>query len=191
VPYTNGTFGRRNNEYMAEDQRFAALRPDVVVFETDDLTNDITLSGAIVADLFVSVSSTDADFIVKLIDVLPDSSKTPAGSARGFTMAGLQRLVRAEVMRGKFRNSPAKPEPFTPNKITEVKFNLNDVAHTFLKGHKIMVQVQSSWFPLVDRNPQKFMRIPDADEKDFQKAIIKIYHDAVNASKIVLPVLRN
>jgi uncharacterized protein len=99
--------------------------------------------------------------------------------------------VRAEVMRGKFRNDPSKPEAFTPNKITEVKFNLNDVAHTFKKGHKIMVQVQSSWFPLVDRNPQKMMRIPDATEKDFQKAAIKIYHDAVNASKIVLPVLKN
>ena len=94
-------------------------------------------------------------------------------------------------MRGKFRNSPEKPEPFIPNKISEVKFDLNDVAHTFLKGHKIMVQVQSSWFPLVDRNPQKFMRIPDANESDFQKATIRIYHDVANASKIVLPVLKN
>jgi uncharacterized protein len=191
VPYTNGIFSRRNNEYMAEDQRFAANRPDVVVFETDELTDDVTLSGKIIADLFVSISSTDADFIVKLIDVLPDTATTPKGSPRGFTMAGLQRLVRAEVMRGKFRNDPSKPEAFTPNKITEVKFNLNDVAHTFKKGHKIMVQVQSSWFPLIDRNPQKMMRIPDATEKDFQKATIKIYHDAANASKIVLPVLKN
>ena len=176
---------------MAEDQRFAALRPDVVVFETDELTEDVTLSGRINADLFVSISSTDADFIVKLIDVLPDTASTPKGSPRGFAMAGLQRMVRAEVMRGKFRNDPSKPEAFVPNKITEVKFDLNDVAHTFKKGHKIMVQVQSSWFPLVDRNPQKFMRIPDATEKDFQKATIRIYHDAVNASKIVLPVLKN
>ncbi len=191
VPYTNGIFGRRNNEYMAEDQRFAANRPDVVVFETDELTDDVTLSGKINADLFVSINSTDADFIVKLIDVLPDTSTTPKGTLRGFTMAGLQRLVRAEVMRGKFRNDPSKPQAFIPNKITEVKFNLNDVAHVFKKGHKIMVQVQSSWFPLIDRNPQKFMRIPDATEKDFIKATIKIYHDAVNASKIVLPVLKN
>jgi uncharacterized protein len=191
VPYTNGTFGRRNNEYMAEDQRFAAVRPDVVVFETEELTEDLTLSGRINADLFVSINGTDADFIVKLIDVLPDTTATPKAAPRGFTMAGYQRLVRAEVMRGKFRNSFEKPEAFVPNKISEVKFDLNDVAHTFKKGHKIMVQVQSSWFPLVDRNPQKFMQIPDATEKDFQKASIKIYHDGVNASKIVLPVLKN
>jgi len=190
VPYTNGTFGRRNNEYMAEDQRFAALRPDVVVFETDELTQDITLSGRINADLFVSITGTDADFIVKLIDVLPDTASTPRNSPRGFSMSGFQRLVRAEVMRGKFRNSYEKPEAFVPNKISEVKFALNDVAHTFMKGHKIMVQVQSSWFPLVDRNPQQFMRIPEAEEKDFQKATIRIYHDADHASKIVLPVLQ-
>ena len=191
VPYTNGIFGRRNNEYMAEDQRFAAIRPDVVVFETEVLSEDMVLAGRIVTDLYVSTSSTDADFIVKLIDVLPDTATTAKGSLRGFSMAGLQRLVRAEVMRGKFRNNPEKPEAFIPNKITEVKFDLNDVAHTFKKGHKIMVQVQSSWFPLIDRNPQKFMRIPDATEKDFIKATIKIYHDAVNTSKIVLPVLKN
>ncbi|MGC4099752.1 CocE/NonD family hydrolase [Ferruginibacter sp.] len=190
VPYTNGVFGRRNNEYMAEDQRFAALRPDVLVFETDELTEDVTLAGRINADLFVSISSTDADFVVKLIDVLPDTAATPRTAPRGFSMSGLQRLVRAEVMRGKFRNSYEKPEAFTPNQVSEVKFDLNDVAHVFKKGHKIMVQVQSSWFPLVDRNPQQFMRIPDATEKDFQKATIRIYHDDENASKIVLPVLK-
>ena len=185
VPYTNGIFGRRNNEYMAEDQRFVANRPDVLVYETDTLTEDITLSGKILADLQVSISGTDADFIVKLIDVLPDNEPNPKNAARGFQMAGYQRLVRAEVMRGKFRNSYEKPEAFEPNKISQVKFNLNDVAHTFKKGHRIMVQVQSSWFPLVDRNPQKFMRIPDANEEDFQKETIRIYH----SSKIVLPVL--
>ncbi|MEP7256541.1 MAG: CocE/NonD family hydrolase [Ferruginibacter sp.] len=190
VPYTNGIFGRRNNEYMAEDQRFAAIRPDVVIFESEVLTDDIVLAGRINADLFVSTTGTDADFIVKLIDVLPDTASNPKGSPRGFSMAGLQRLVRAEVMRGKFRNDPAKPEAFVSGKISEVKFDLNDVAHEFKKGHKIMVQVQSSWFPLIDRNPQKFMRIPEATEKDFEKATIKIYHDAVNASKIVLPVLK-
>ncbi len=189
VPYTNGIFGRRNNEYMAEDQRFAANRTDVLVYETEILTEDITLAGKILADLQVSITGTDADLVVKLIDVLPDNEPNFKNAPRGFQMAGYQRLVRAEVMRGKFRNSFEKPEAFEPNKITNVKFSLNDVAHTFKKGHKIMVQVQSSWFPLVDRNPQKFMRIPDADESDFQKAIIKIYHDRVNASKIILPVL--
>jgi hypothetical protein len=189
VPYTNGIYRSRNNEYMIEDQRFAANRPDVIFFETDTLSNDITLTGKIMADLFVTTSGTDADFIVKVIDVLPDSEITPVGAPRGTSMAGFQRLVRAEVMRGKFRNSYENPEAFTPNKITEVKFELNDVAHTFKKGHRIMVQVQSSWFPLVDLNPQKFMRIPGANEKDFKKAIIRVYYDGTNNSKIVLPVL--
>ena len=191
VPYTNGTFGRRNNEYMAEDQRFTSTRSDVVYFETAVLENDITLAGPIGADLFVSTTGTDADFIVKLIDVLPDDEINTKNAPRGFQMAGMQRLVRAEVFRGKFRNSFEKPEAFTPSKVSEVKFQLNDVAHVFKKGHRIMVQVQSSWFPLVDRNPQKFMRIPDANETDFQKATIRIYHDATNASKIVLPIVNN
>ena len=104
-------------------------------------------------------------------------------------MAGFERLVRAEVFRGKFRNSYEHPEPFTPGKITEVKINLNDVAHTFLKGHKIMIQIQSSWFPLVDMNPQQFLRIPDANESDFKKATIRIWHDGEHISKIVLPQL--
>ena len=191
VPYTNGIYGHRNNDYMAEDQRFAATRPDVLIYQTDILKEDITLAGKILADLQVSITGTDADFIVKLVDVLPDNEPNFKNAPRGFQMAGYQRLVRAEVIRGKFRNSFETPEPFEPGKITNVKFDLNDVAHTFKKGHRIMIQVQSSWFPLVDRNPQKFMRIPDADENDFQKATIRIYHDAVNASKIVLPVIKN
>lgn len=190
VPYTGGIYGRRNHEYMGEDQRFASMRPDVLSFETDELTEDITLSGKILADLFVSISTTDADFIVKLIDVLPENFSGIKNQPRGSSAAGAQRMVRAEVMRGKFRNSFEKPEPFIPGKITNVKLALNDVAHTFKKGHRIMVQVQSSWFPLTDRNPQKFMRIPDAVESDFQKATIRIYHDATNASSIILPVLK-
>jgi hypothetical protein len=188
VPYTNGIFQRRNNEYMAEDQRFAAMRPDVLVYETEELAGDVTLSGKILADLYISTTGTDADFIVKLIDVLPGNEPNK-NTPRGTQLAGAQRLVRAEVMRGKFRNSYEKPEPFAPDKITNVKLSLNDVAHTFKKGHRIMVQVQSSWFPLVDRNPQKFLRIPEANENDFQKATIRIYHDGTNASRIVLPVL--
>ena len=175
----------RNNEYMVEDQSFASSRPDVIYFETDALENDMTVTGRILADLFVSTSTTDADFVVKVIDVLPADEQTPKGTIT----AGFERMVRAEVFRGKFRNSYEKPEPFVPNKVSEVKFELNDINHVFKKGHKIMVQVQSSWFPLVDINPQKFMRIPDANESDFQKATIRIYHDGTNASKIVLPVL--
>ncbi|MEP6677258.1 MAG: CocE/NonD family hydrolase [Ferruginibacter sp.] len=190
VPYTSGIYGRRNNEYLVEDQRFAASRPDVVTYETEPLTEDMTIAGGITADLFVSTTGTDADFIVKLIDVLPDNEPNLKVPVRGVAMAGYQRMVRAEVFRGKFRNSYEKPEAFVPGKVAEVKFQLNDALHTFKKGHKIMVQVQSSWFPLVDMNPQKFMRIPDANENDFQKANIRIYHDAQHASKIVLPVLK-
>ena len=190
VPYTNGIFGRRNNEYMAEDQRFVATRPDVILFTTLPLTENITLAGRIQADLFVSTTGTDADFVVKLIDVFPEDEPNITNAPPGFQMAGYQRLVRAEVMRGKFRNSYEKPAAFIPGKITSVKFDLNDVAHTFKKGHRIMVQVQSSWFPLIDRNPQKFMHIPSASEKDFQKAVIKIYHDAIHSSSVVLPVLK-
>lgn len=182
VPYTGKVQARRNNEYMAEDQQFATERKDVLTYQSPVLETDLTIAGPILADLFVSTTGTDADFVVKLIEVLPASEATKG--------AEVQRMVRAEVMRGKFRNSYVKPEPFVPGKVSEVKIHLNDVLHTFKKGSRIMVQVQSSWFPLVDRNPQKFMRIPEADEKDFQKAEIKIYRDRSNASSIVLPVLK-
>ena len=189
VPYTSGIHAGRNDEYMIEDQRFAAIRPDVLVFESDTLTDDMTIAGPIIADLFVSITGSDADFIVKLIDVLPEYEKN-IDKKPGATMAGMQRLVRAEVIRGKFRNNLSKPEPFVPGKVAEIKFALNDALHTFKKGHRIMVQVQSSWFPLVDRNPQKFLRIPEATESDYQKATIKIFHDATNSSKIILPVMK-
>lgn len=190
VPYTNGIFRNRNNEYMVEDQRFAAQRPDVIYFESDVLMEDLTLAGGISADLFVTTTGTDADFVIKLIDVLPDNEPNLKNPPRGFTMSNMQRLVRAEVFRGKFRNSYTRPEAFVPGKISRVRVALNDVLHTFKKGHRIMVQIQSSWFPLVDRNPQKFMRIPEADESDFQKARIRIYHDPEHSSKILLPVLK-
>jgi putative CocE/NonD family hydrolase len=154
---------------MAADQRFAAERPDVLHYTSAVLNKDLSLYGAVTANLFASTTGTDADFVVKLIDVLPDKT---------------QQLVRAEVIRGKFRNSWEHPEPFTPGKITPVKLVLNDVAHTFLAGHQLMVQVQSSWFPLVDRNPQKFINIAEAEEQDFQKATIRIYHDAQHPSHI-------
>ena len=129
VPYTNGIYSGRNNEYMVEDQRFTANRPDVVVYASDVLQNDITVSGRIISDLFVSTTGTDADFIVKVIDVLPDTFSTPRTMLRGSTMAGFQRLVRAEVMRGKFRNSYENPEPLVSNTISEIKFELNDVGN--------------------------------------------------------------
>ena len=191
VPYTEDVGLGRTREYMTDDQRFASRRPDVLTFTSGVLDSDVTLGGPLVADLMVSISTTDADFVVKLIDVFPDEYKYDEavfgkGNGTTYPMGGYQMLVRGEIMRGRYRNSFAKPEAFTPGKITEVKYSLPDIAHTFKKGHKIMVQIQSSWFPLADRNPQKFVDIYKCDDSDFQKAVIKIYHD----SKIILPVLK-
>jgi putative CocE/NonD family hydrolase len=191
VPYTSGHYTDRNDEYLAEDQRFAALRPDVIYFQTGTLSENITVTGRLHANLFVSTTGTDADFIVKLIDVLPDNEPDPIPNPKNVHMAGYQRLVRAEVFRGKFRNSYENPQPFIPGKIEQVSFDLNEIAHTFLKGHRIMVQVQSSWFPVVDRNPQKFIKIPLANSSDYQKATIHVYHDTEHSSHIILPVLNN
>jgi putative CocE/NonD family hydrolase len=198
VPYTEDVHFDRTRDYMTDDQRFASRRTDVLSFQTDSLDNDVTLAGVVTADLITSISSTDADFVVKLIDVFPDSFRYP-GTQQPFSrnaggtypMGGYQMLVRGEIMRGRFRNSFSAPEPFKPNKIERVKFDLPDVAHTFKKGHRIMIQIQSSWFPLADRNPQKFVNIYEASDGDFQKATIRIYHDANNASKIILPILKN
>lgn len=195
VPYTEDVHLGRTREYMTDDQRFASRRPDVLTFTTDVLTEDITLAGPLVADLKVSISTTDADFVVKLIDVFPDEfvydeKEFGNGNGLSYPMGGYQMLVRGEIMRGRFRNSFSNPEAFEPNKITTVKYSLPDVAHTFKKGHKIMVQIQSSWFPIADRNPQKFVDIYHCNDSDFQKATIRIYHDAQNQSKIILPVLK-
>ncbi len=184
VPYMEDVHLRRDPTYMDNDQRFASRRPDVVVYQTDVLTEDITLSGTLSADLYVSTSGTDADFIVKIIDVFPDQVLPPEGSDIGIPLGGYQMLVRGEVMRGKFRNSFEEPAPFVPGEITRVSFNIPDLAHKFMKGHRLMVQVQSSWFPLVDRNPQKFVNIYECDEDDFQKASIRIYSDKKHPSGI-------
>ena len=189
VPYTMEPGMSRTMTYMVDDQRFAATRPDVAVFEGEVLADTLQLLGDIEAELEVSISTTDADFIVKLIDVFPEGFAYPAdvrekGKRDAYPMSGYQMLVRGEVMRGKYRNSLSSPEPFVPNEKTTVKFKLTDVAHTFLPGHKLMVQVQSTWFPLIDRNPQKFCNIYECDDSDFQKAEITIYPD----SKIWLPI---
>ncbi len=188
VPYTEDVHLHRTREYMTDDQRFAGRRPDVLEFKTDTLTEDLTLTGPVIADLMVALSTTDADFIVKVIDVFPDNFKY--GKDDKYPMGGYEMLVRGDVMRGKFRNSFEKPEAFVPNKITEVKFEMPDVAHTFKKGHRMMVQIQSTWFPLVDRNPQQFIDIYHCDEKDFIKSNIRIFHDATNASSIQISVLK-
>ncbi len=190
VPYTNEISNDRGAGYMIEDQRFASRRPDVLVYQTDELKSEITFAGPISADLFVSTTGTDADFIVKLIDVYPDNAPNNSPQGAKVKMGGFQMLVRGEVMRGKFRNSFSKPEPFVPNQPAEVKFKLQDVNHTFKAGHKIMVQIQSSWFPLVDRNPQKFVDIFKATADDFRKAEHKIYRSGRLSSHLNIGVLK-
>lgn len=197
VPYTEDVHYNRTREYMTDDQRFADRRPDVLSFKTEVLAEDVTLTGAITAELFTAISGTDADFVVKLIDVFPDNLSYNTvdiydenDAQNTYPMGGYQMLVHGEIFRGKYRNSFEKPEAFLPGKTETVKFHAGDVAHTFRKGHRIMIQVQSSWFPLADRNPQKFLNIYQASESDFQKATIKILHNSQNASNIVLPVLR-
>lgn len=190
VPYQAGIQTGRTREYMIDDQRFAARRPDVKVYQTDVLTEDITLTGPVLANLVVSTTGTDADYVVKLIDVYPEDSPAPSPNPGNIIMGGYQMLVRGEIMRGKYRNSFEKPEPFVPGMVTKVNYALPDVAHTFKKGHRIMVQVQNSWFPLADRNPQKFMDIYQAEPSDFQKATHRIFHDVNNASALTLTVLK-
>jgi uncharacterized protein len=196
VPYTEDVHFNRTRNYMTDDQRFAERRPDVIAFKTAVLTEDITVTGVVTANLVASISTTDADFVVKLIDVFPDSLSynwidiySSKDEAAPYPLGGYEMLVHGEIFRGRYRNSYENPEPFVPREIAEIKFDLGDVAHTFKKGHRIMVQVQSSWFPLADRNPQKFVNIYEALETDFQKADIRIYHEEKHASWIILPVL--
>ena len=192
VPYTEDVHNRRTREYMTDDQRFASRRQDVLSFETKILEEDLTLAGPVIANLLTSISTTDADFVVKIIDVFPDDFSYPENAVtndRRYPMGSYQLLVRGEIMRGKFRNSFSTPKPFVPNTATNVKFELPDVAHTFKKGHKLMIQIQSSWFPLADRNPQKFTDIYKATEKDFQKATIRIFGGS-NGSSFTLPIIK-
>lgn len=180
VPYTEDittTQAFTPFNYMSEDQRFAGRRPDVLVFQTDVLTDDLTLGGEIMAKLKVSTTGTDADWVVKLIDVYPpDEPNHPYMPNRNITLGNYEQMVRSEVMRGRFRNSFEKPEAFRPGEITDVNFRLQDVLHTFKKGHRVMIQVQSTWFPLIDRNPQTFVdNIFKANPGDFQKATHRVY----------------
>ena len=189
VPSQDGIITNRTREYMIADQRFAANRPDVMVFETEVLSDDITMAGPILADLHVSMTGTDADFIVKIIDVYPDNSAAISAINKETVMQNYQMLVRGEILRGKFRNSFTVPEPFVPAQVTNVKVNLPDVAHTFKKGHKIMVQIQHSWFPLADRNPNQFMDIYKAKAEDYIKNTHRIYFDQSKPSRIKFSTL--
>jgi uncharacterized protein len=184
VPYIDQLSTRMTGDYMIQDQRFASRRPDVLVYETGELEQDLTIVGPIQARFFVSTSGTDSDWIIKLIDVYPAGSE--AKGVGDVPLGGYQQLVRGDVMRGRFRKSLSAPEPFVPNEPTPINFQLNDVAHTFRPGHKLMIQVQSTWFPLVDRNPQTFVDISAAKESDFQKATQRVYRNSQMPSRLEL-----
>lgn len=190
VPFIGKTVIGMAKEYMTADQRFAAARPDVLVYQTNALKEDTTIAGPIEVELFVSTTGTDADWVVKLIDVYPDDYPDPKPNPAEVRMGGYQQLVRGDVFRGKFRNSFEKPEPFEPGKITKIKFTMQDALHTFRPGHRIMVQVQSTWFPLVDRNPQTFCDIYTADESAFKKQTHRVYRDADHPSRVRVRVMK-
>jgi putative CocE/NonD family hydrolase len=209
VPYTQKITLNYPRDFMTEDQRFAAGRPDVLVYQTDPLTENLTVAGSIKPELFISSSGTDSDFVVKLIDVFPDDYqypesgnklpngqpervKPPDGSAACvFAPGGYEMLLRGEPFPARFRNSFEKPEALKPNVPTKISYVMPGVMHTFKKGHRIMVQIQSTWFPLVSRNPQKFLpNYKLGTDADFQKATERVYHSAANPSRVVLPVLK-
>ncbi len=198
VPYTQKITSNYPRDFMTEDQRFASTRPDVLVYQTAPLTEDVTVAGDIHPSLFVSSSGTDSDFVVKIVDVFPDDYKYPEGVKPPETSAfsvfqpgGYEMLLRGEPFPARFRNSFEKPEPLTPNQAAKIQFTMPGILHTFKKGHRIMVQIQSTWFPLVARNPQKFMdNYKLATTADFQKATERVYFGGSNASMIVLPIMK-
>ena len=177
--------------YMTDDQRFASKRDDVLVFQTEPLKTDVTLAGEIIADLKISSDQTDADWVVKLIDVYPDDMENHRRTPPGIKLAGYQQMVRSEAFRSRFRNSYENPEPLVPGKVTTVEVPLQDVYHTFKKGHRIMIHVQSTWFPLIDRNPQKYVdNIFKADAEDFVKARHRVYHSEKHPSAIKVRMIK-
>ena len=194
VPFVGYTAPAMPEEYMVSDQRFAATRPDVLVYVTEPLEEDLTLAGPVSPRLFVSTTGTDSDWVVKLIDVYPPDRSTPAakgGAESGrdvgpptVTLAGYQQLVRGWPFRGKFRKSFEQPEPFVPDVVEAVTFTMPDVNHVFRRGHRVMVQVQSTWFPLIDRNPQTFVNIPTAKPADFRVATQRILRSTAQPSGV-------
>jgi putative CocE/NonD family hydrolase len=197
VPFVDYIATSVPQRYMVDDQRFAARRPDVLVYASEPLEDDVTISGPVSPKLKIASSGTDSDFVVKLIDVYPDDypdqetandTKRVMG-APSVRMGGYEQLLRGEPFRAKFRNSWEKPEALIPGKLTEVNFSMPDVNHTFRKGHRIMVQIQSSWFPLTDRNPQTFVDIPFAKPENFKKATEQVFHSKEAASGVEVMVL--
>jgi putative CocE/NonD family hydrolase len=183
-------------DYMTEDQRFAATRPDVLVYETPPLETDLTVAGPVGVTLHVATSGTDADFVVKVIDVYPGryaetaaASGAPDPPASAGKAGGYQQLVRGEPFRGKFRHGFERPVPFVAGEPATIAFEMPDVYHTFRAGHRLMVHVQSSWFPLIDRNPQQFMDIPRATARDFLKQTHRVFRSRDLPSSITLNVV--
>jgi putative CocE/NonD family hydrolase len=177
--------------YMSEDQRFAASRPDVLSFQTDILTEDITIGGELMAQIFAATTGSDADFIVKLIDVYPANEPNHETTPQGIILANYHQMVRSEIMPARFRSGFEKPIAMRPNEPTSINFRLQDCLHTFKKGHRIMVQVQSTCFPLFAVNPQKFVENPyKPNDEDFIKAFIKIFHNATQSSGLRVEVFK-
>jgi len=191
VPYTDWIrFQYTPRRYMNEDQRFADRRGDVIAFQTDVLEEDLTLAGNILAHLEVSTTGTDSDWAVKLIDVYPDDEPNGEHTPSRIVLGGYQQMVRSEIIRGRFRDSYEHPQPFVPGQVTDIDLPLQDVLHTFKKGHRVMVQIQSTWFPLFDRNPQTYVdNIFEADEEDFVKATQRVYHSPEHASYLEVLVM--
>jgi uncharacterized protein len=189
VPIMEGTHRGMPGEYMVADQRYAARRPDVLVYQTEVLEMDLAVAGRIEVELHVATSGTDADWVVKIIDVYPNDRPDPNSNQRDVRFGGYQQLVRGDIFRGKFRESFEEPAPFEPNEPACIKFSLSDISHVFRPGHRLMVQIQSSWFPLFDRNPQKFVDIYSAGPDDFQTARQRVYHSPDRATRLRLPVL--
>ena len=199
VPFIADVDIGMQREYMVDDQRHAARRPDVLVYQTDPLPDDVTVAGPITASLSVSTTGTDSDWVVKIVDIYPDDyplqpdevrePERERDRPRHSKMGGYQQLVRGEPFRGKFRNGFDKPEPFVPGERAKVEFALPDVFHTFRRGHRIMVQVQSSWFPLVNLNPQRFVNINQASEADFHKATHRVWRTQAAPSFVRLGVM--
>jgi uncharacterized protein len=189
VPFVETIGMGMTREYMTADQRFAARRPDVLSYESEVLSQDLSVLGPVTVDLTVSTTGTDSDWVVKLIDVYPNDFPDPKTNPTGVHMGGYEQLLRGDVFRGKFRKSLEQPEPFEPGKPAQIKFRMQDICHTFRVGHRMMVQVQSSWFPLIDRNPQSFVDIYSAEAAAYHKATERVYHSPERPSHVTLLVM--
>jgi len=186
VPYSQSNSFEMIKEYMVENQKFVASRKDVLNFSTQVFDTSFTIGGNVFADLYVSTNKTDADWVVKIIDVFPDTASV-------IKMKGFMQLVRSEVIRGRYRYDYSKPQPFVKNKVEKISLELQDVLHTFKPGHKLLVQIHSTWFPLMDTNPQNYIQniYKDAIEKDFVSAVHSVYTNRKYSSKLTFHVVSN